>query len=466
MPPIFVPLGVFERGVGNFPDMVSQNMLAEKVPTDMEEGYDLISRPGYIDFASGGEVGLGPLRGMFRKAGVFSGDTIIVSGTAVIRLSTTGIATTLTGTVPGVDRVQMDGTTIAGVSTVRIANGTGLYKVNDTSVTAETLPDSCGAISVAELDGFWFFVRTDTQQIYDLVPGDVVWSAISYSSAEAEPDNLVGLMTLGDELWAFGEASTQPFALTGTADPSIRPVPGRRFDVGCKDRDTIVRVKDALMWVDENGIVQEAQAVPQAVSDSGLAETIRSTSGALRAFYFMADKHALYVLRIGNDMTWVFDAETRLPTHWASKDRDYFRPHMGVDVGGLALVGDSETAAVFRMSPSVLTDDGDEIIRKATGFLPVKEGVLPCSNITLHCATGVGLSTGQGSDPMASVRISKDLGNTFGPLRTVSLGEIGRYETRPKIRGWGTIRAPGAVIEVSVSDPVTFRLSGLSVNAP
>lgn len=68
--------------------------------------------------------------------------------------------------------------------------------------------------------------------------------------------------------------------------------------------------------------------------------------------------------------------------------------------------------------------------------------------------TGVGLVTGQGSDPKVMVRLSRDGGFTWGPEMLLSVGAIGQYNWRVFTTRLGRARNP--VVEVSCSDPVPF----------
>lgn len=70
----------------------------------------------------------------------------------------------------------------------------------------------------------------------------------------------------------------------------------------------------------------------------------------------------------------------------------------------------------------------------------------------LDLQTGVGLSTGQGSDPKVWLRFSNDGGATWTEYRHLSMGAIGAYTTRAIARQLGSAR--DRVFEVRCSDPV------------
>lgn len=69
---------------------------------------------------------------------------------------------------------------------------------------------------------------------------------------------------------------------------------------------------------------------------------------------------------------------------------------------------------------------------------------------------GVGLTTGQGSDPILMFRLSRDGGFTWGPERQMSVGQIGDYLKRAYVLALGQGR--NLVGEISTSDPCAFYL--------
>lgn len=70
--------------------------------------------------------------------------------------------------------------------------------------------------------------------------------------------------------------------------------------------------------------------------------------------------------------------------------------------------------------------------------------------------TGVGLSSGQGSDPLVMLRWSNDGGHTWGNEHTAPMGAMGTYSTRVLWRRLGQGR--NRVYEVSGTDPVKVAI--------
>jgi hypothetical protein len=76
----------------------------------------------------------------------------------------------------------------------------------------------------------------------------------------------------------------------------------------------------------------------------------------------------------------------------------------------------------------------------------------------LDMDTGVGLTTGQGSNPQAMLRWSRDGGKTWSNSIWRSMGAIGHY-------GWRTMwhRVGGGereVYEITITDPIPVAITG------
>jgi hypothetical protein len=74
----------------------------------------------------------------------------------------------------------------------------------------------------------------------------------------------------------------------------------------------------------------------------------------------------------------------------------------------------------------------------------------------LDLQRGQGVPSGQGRDPVVTLRLSRDGGRTWGEPVSMHAGRLGAYTTRVRARRLGQAR--DAVFEVTVSDPVAWSL--------
>ena len=80
------------------------------------------------------------------------------------------------------------------------------------------------------------------------------------------------------------------------------------------------------------------------------------------------------------------------------------------------------------------------------------------SNLQIDCETGLGLSTGQGSDPQLQISWSKDGGHSFTVARWTSLGKQGEFNFRAMLRGV-IGRARNMVFDIVCSEPIPLRMN-------
>ncbi len=125
---------------------------------------------------------------------------------------------------------------------------------------------------------------------------------------------------------------------------------------------------------------------------------------------------------------------------------------------GLHIVGDYENGKLYALNDDTYTDDGDYIYRERA--FPVPPGNI--FKAELIAETGVGLTSGQGSDPQVWLQVSRNGGRTFGYERYQSLGLLGQYNWRPVWRRIGDGR--NNVLRVAMTDPVKVAWLGFEVN--
>jgi hypothetical protein len=81
----------------------------------------------------------------------------------------------------------------------------------------------------------------------------------------------------------------------------------------------------------------------------------------------------------------------------------------------------------------------------------------------LDMETGVGLASGQGSDPQVMLRISRDGGHSWGNEHWKSAGKQGKFKHRALWRRLGTGR--DFVFEVTITDPISVALISALLDA-
>ena len=109
-----------------------------------------------------------------------------------------------------------------------------------------------------------------------------------------------------------------------------------------------------------------------------------------------------------------------------------------------------------------LDDVGDEIRRVAVSPpLHNRRHRLTLHSLELDMESGIGLVTGQGSDPQAMLQWSDDGGETWSNERWTTIGKVGRFLTRVIWRRLGSFRQ--RQFKVVISDPVPVVIMGAYV---
>lgn len=453
-----LPLGVTARKRRSTwtPSIRIVNMVAEASDTNQFNGIDHVQRPGLVEFA---EVGDGPIRGLYRQAGTFDGDFLVVSAEEWYRVNSAGMPTLL-GAVLGSDR-----NTAAATSARAITVSDGIaYSTNGTTVTPVVMPDSRLVGSVAQLNGYFILTELNTARFYWIEPGQVDPDGLSFATTESTPGANKKVERVGDELWFFKDEGVEVWYPTGDADLPFQRTPGRNYDKGCRNRDTVVRVDNSVAWVGNDGFVYLGANAPQKISDNSVDEFIRTSDGeTLRATTYSEDGHEMYVLT-SDQGTWARDFSNQQWSEFESYNRPFWRAHIcevGTDYN---VAGDDELGLIYRLDPNIPNDNGDFMTRIVTGGVAVVGQPVRWNSLQLYAVTGT--IDDPNLFPKCRITWSDDGGQTYGDWEDVTLRKQGRYGEPVRINRMGAARYPGRLVQFQVTDNVVVTFSAASFNAP
>lgn len=166
-------------------------------------------------------------------------------------------------------------------------------------------------------------------------------------------------------------------------------------------------------------------------------------------------------------MTWTYDVEAQgwaKRARWSNGAWSAWAPRCHVQAFGKHLVGDRSTGSVWEMATTFATDiDGLGIRRlRRAPHVTGEHKRIPIDQFELLMDVGLGLATGQGSNPLVMLRVSSDGGRTFGNERIGSVGKIGEFRKRVY---WTNLGAPSdAVFEVTYAEPTPCRIVDAFLN--
>jgi hypothetical protein len=155
--------------------------------------------------------------------------------------------------------------------------------------------------------------------------------------------------------------------------------------------------------------------------------------------------------------TLVYDVTTR---EWHERDSiintaslGYWRPSCILQAYGKQIVGDSQSGKLGILDPNTHEEWG-EPQRVDITWQPVyaNRNRVFVYAFELHVGAGVGLITGQGSDPLCALFVSSDDGQTWRAKAVRTLGRIGEYRRRVR---WTCLGSHHAFVpRVQITDPV------------
>lgn len=462
-----VPLGQASYDRADLPKVTLKNLHYEQAPTSLEDQVALIPRLRLKQFAT---AGAGPINGLYRKGGVLaaagtgsSGRIIAMSADKLYNVNQTTGAATLIGTVEGaVSRMSAEGND----SVVVVCRGTKAYYTNGVTLTQITFPSSYNVFAVDTLNSYFLFCSQFGRFYWSAIGGTTV-DALDYATAESQPDDLLTLKVIGDELWLFGRLSVEVWQPTGDLDLPFQRITGRIFGIGITARDTCQKLNvnglDTVCWLGTDRRVYQTKPNPERISTPWLEEKLKGievsptdNSGNPYACAYSGDGHDFYVLHIPGEGSFAYDLATGLWDEVTSYDHLLFRGCVSATgVNGQPLLGDDTSNVIWEMVSDQTTDGDDPVVFEFTGLLEVPDAPLRCNNVSLDLSPGT--APGLLDDPMIHLDVSEDMGRTFEALDSQPLGRQGERNTRVMWNRLGMLRRPGRILRWRFTQPATIR---------
>ena len=404
------------------------------------------------------EVGLGDIRAIFQMLG----SLYVVSLDKLYRVSGTSI--TMLGTVGFGSRPQIVGNGIEVC--VLIQPNAYVYTLSTGVLSQITDVDftSRGASSVQFFDNFLTFTEPGSGRWYssDLAAA-TAFNSLNFATAEGAPDNLQTHVVDHRQAFLLGTESSELWDNAGISGfPFIRASNGF-VEIGCLAKDSAVKVDQSVMWLASDGTVRRLQGVtPVRVSTHAVEKAIRSyTLSGCYALSLTWDGHIWYVLTFPEG-TWIYDITTQKWFERRSYGYDNWRVSCAAQLNGQVYVGDSASNKVGILADTFT--EWDDVLRMAWTYPAVYgDGRRAVHNrLEIKFEAGVGIATGQGSDPYVSLEVSDD-GKTFREMPTKRLGKIGEYRHRAVWHRLGQSR--DRVYRAYVSDPIRRKIVDTQLDA-
>lgn len=400
-------------------------------------------------------------------------NTALVVGSAI---SGDGIATgatiTSVNTSVGTITMSLPATSSPGATTITVT----LASFGVISDPGFEPPDRWSFI-----DGWLIANRRGTQGFCTNSPVayTLLFDPLFFALKDSSSDNLITHQEINRVLWLVGERASEIWFNAGGANFAFQRIPGAAPPIGCSATHSMAQMGDSLVWLGknaqgENVVVQTEQYSWKRISTHAIEKAISSYPLVSDAFgYCYEDQgHLFYVLTFPTaDVTWCYDASTAKWHQRLSYDANLgvFHRHRSncfANFQNLRLVGDYQSGQIHQMSRNYYTDAGQPLVavRRCPHIWSREDRQrLFHSSLQIEFAPGVGLQSGQGSNPQAMLKWSDDGGASFGTEHWTSIGRVGRTKNRAIWRRLGQAR--DRVFEVRVSDPVYRDIVGATLYA-
>lgn len=439
------------------------NMYAEPNPKDSKYPFTLYNTPGLLPLLTLGD-GSGNINGMH----VVDNILYVVSGANVYSITTNYVVTLLGNIGTQSSRVYMEDNGFQ-VSILKF-DGTQFVVTIATGIITQVLdPAYQLSASMTSIDGFGVFAVINSTEIFISNLLDfTTYNALNFTNATTKTDYIVRPFNFNDGLWVFKQTSYQIYAnigaqyfpfqnISGTANTSRGlAAPFAVAQEGASFND--------IYWLGEDRIVYKAQGYnPQKVSTYGIENDIAALTVVNDAFMFVYTQlgHKFLVLTFPTEMvTFVYDMTADLWHERQSFGFGRWIPNAYAFFNGLQIVGHYSAGKLYTLDTNTYTDDGATIQRWIyTQPTYNDDDRIVYDKVQLDIDGGVGLTTGQGSDPQVMMQYSDDGGETWCNEKWRGIGKIGEYFKRVIWRKMGGSRQ--RIFRFLISDPIPCKINGL-----
>jgi len=456
---------------------ISSQRCINWIPTMMEgqalTSNALIHRPGVDQFA---DTSLGSCRGGRVMAGV----AYFVNGTSLGSIDSFGVVTNH-GTIEGSKRVQIADN---GSLLVIVVPGGKAYVFDGNTLTEITDPDFQVSDSVSFYRGFFVFTTTDGKQLFvSNLNQPLIFDALDFGSAEGDPDRIITQILDHDELSILGERTTEVFRLVGGSGFPLQIIPGAYTEKGAHSKYGVIKFDNTYLFL--GGGINEKTAIWRQTSGAQASkistdaidhEIQKFTAEEIAesfAMNYSKDGQMMAIFTFNSDRipgrTFVYNgtasglAGRQVWFELQSGVTDaQWRCNAIVSAYGKLLLGDDTDGRIGAINGDVHTEYGNPIFWQAA-FQPFSQDgtAIFAGDFEATFESGVGLTSGQGSNPVVRMDFSDDGGRTWSSEFSRSIGKIGAYSQRSIWRRQG--RFPVArTIRFTITDPVPANLIKLT----
>ena len=430
------------------------NCYAEQEPQDAKTPVAVLGAPGILPFAN---CGVGPVRGFNFMNGV----AYIVSGQRLYSLTSAGVVTDIGGSIAGSGVVSManNGTQVC------IVNGlNGFIWSQAGGFQVITSVNFFPANTATFFDNYFVFDKAASNQFFISASADgTTFSGTDFAAAEVQSDYVLSIVNQQETLLIFGERTIETWYDAGALNFPFLRTSGATIERGCGALRTPIKEDNSVFFLGNDIVTYRLSGTSlERISTHAIEDMMQSFPTVSDAYTFSytfeGHKFINFVFPTAN-ASLVYDVATKLwheRESWDQNNNSYgrWRGNCCLMAFGKVLIGDAYSGQIGYLDQNTFTEYGNTM-RSIMSSPPIHDDrkLLGVPLFELDVESGVGNTTGQGSNPQIMLDWSQDGGRTFMPLQPwQTLGAIGAYTTRARWLGLGSSRQ--WIFRAMISDPV------------
>ena len=430
------------------------NCYAEQEPQDAKTPVAVLGAPGILPFAN---CGVGPVRGFNFMNGV----AYVVSGQRLYSLTSAGVVTDIGGSIAGSGVVSManNGTQVC------IVNGlNGFIWSQAGGFQVITSVNFFPANTATFFDNYFVFDKAASNQFFISASADgTTFSGTDFAAAEVQSDYVLSIVNQQETLLIFGERTIETWYDAGALNFPFLRTSGATIERGCGALRTPIKEDNSVFFLGNDIVTYRLSGTSlERISTHAIEDMMQSFPTVSDAYTFSytfeGHKFINFVFPTAN-ASLVYDVATKLwheRESWDQNNNSYgrWRGNCCLMAFGKVLIGDAYSGQIGYLDQNTFTEYGNTM-RSIMSSPPIHDDrkLLGVPLFELDVESGVGNTTGQGSNPQIMLDWSQDGGRTFMPLQPwQTLGAIGAYTTRARWLGLGSSRQ--WIFRAMISDPV------------
>jgi hypothetical protein len=439
------------------------NAYAESQPKSAKAPVVVFGTPGMTEFT---ECGTGPIRGALE----IQGTPYVVSGSELYSIASDGTSQLLAAGISGINNVSMDATD----EQICIVNGTAgyVYDIAGASLSQIVDADFNAARTVTVVNSIFCFDWQGTNKFFvsDVLDA-MTFDPLDFASAESSPDQVIAVRNRNGLLMVFGEHTIEPWDHTGASDFPFSKIKGGTIDRGIAAPLAIANEDASLFFLGNDVVFYRLNGLQLVrISTHALETEWQSYTVISDAFcfdYSFNGHKFIYLTFPTEQKTFGYDIATGLWHERMSWDATglelRWRANCAVQAFNKILIGDAYSGRIGVLDPATFTEFGDPIVTTLVSPPLFMDGrMISVPSLEIDMETGVGTTTGQGSDPQIMLEYSHDGGKSYvDPQIWTTMGPKGRRETRLTWRELGS--ADHWTFKLVISDPVKRVVTGARI---